>query len=295
MRNLSKWTLLAAGLFAVSCNKTLKVDPVSFDVTTASSTFKAGDTVTFLLKGDPNMITFYSGEPGSNYDYRERTTATGKPLLQFLSYSQYGTQDSALQLLVSTDFDATYDSANVYKAHWTDVTNQATLSTGDDSTASGAIDLSSLTSAGKPFYFAFKFTGDSGSTQKTWTITNFQVNLLQDGGYASPVTGMSNAGWKAVNIKNSKAAWSISATQVKIAGGNASALPNEDWLIAGPIDAFSVMPDKGVAIKDITTSLSQYQYVYSRAGTFKPVFVAVNATADGEKSVEKQLNISVNP
>lgn len=292
MRNL--YILVASAVLFVlaSCNKTLKVDSVSLDVTTASTSYNAGDTVNFMFKGQPDMITFYSGEPGHNYLYRDRTTAEGKVQVQFTSDAQYGTQDSTLQLLVSTDFNGNYDSADIYKATWTDVTNQAALSTGSD-TASGIIDLSADTAANKPIYFAFKYTGDTGSTQKTWTITNFQMNLLLADSSITSIANMANAGWNAVNIKNSAAVWSISSSQLRIAGGNASAAANEDWVITSPLITDQVLPDVGIAIKNITALLPGYSYVYAKPGSYNAVFVATSATADGVKSLVKTVDLTI--
>ena len=275
-----------------SCNKRLKVDSVSLGVTTASTSYNAGDSVNFMFNGQPDMITFYSGEPGHNYLYRDRTAAAGKVQMQFTSYAQYGTQDSTLQLLVSTDFNGSYDSADIYKATWTDVTGQATLSTGTDTT-SGIIDLSADTAANKPIYFAFKYTGDSLSTQKTWTITNFQINLLLADSSVTSIATIANAGWKAVNIENSAAVWSITSSQVKIAGGNASAAANEDWLITSALNTSNVLPDHGVAIKNITQYLPGYSYIYKKPGSYNATFVATSATADGVKTLIKNVALTI--
>ena len=295
MRNLYILAATSVLFVLASCNKTLKIDPVSFEVTTALTSYKVGDTVNFMFKGQPDMITFYSGEPGHNYENRDRTIAKGAPQMQFTSYSQYGTQQNTLLLLVSTDFDGIYDSADIYKATWTDITNKATLSTGGPDEPSGIIDLSPYVSDNKPIYVAYKYTGESSSTQKTWTIKDFQINLLQDDGSESSIADIVSAGWKAVNIKNAQKVWSISASQLKIAGGGGGTDDNEDWLITSPLNTNKVLPDVGVAIKDITMAMPGYSYVYTNAGSFKPVFVAVNATADGVKSTEKQLSITVAP
>ncbi len=55
---------------AVACEKELTPEPVSFNVTATDHDYQVGDTITFLISGNPDMITFYSGEPGANYDLR---------------------------------------------------------------------------------------------------------------------------------------------------------------------------------------------------------------------------------
>ena len=56
-----------------SCEKELEPKPISFDVTTAGKTYHAGDTVFFTLSGNPDIITFYSGQPGTDYAFKDRT------------------------------------------------------------------------------------------------------------------------------------------------------------------------------------------------------------------------------
>lgn len=293
MRNVYILVATAALFLLASCNKTLKVDPVSLEVSTASASYNAGDTVNFMFKGQPDIITFYSGEPGNNYENRDRTIAKGAPQMQFTSYAQYGTQDSTLQLLVSTDFNGNYDSADIYKATWTDITDKATLSTGSPDDSSGIVDLLAYTAGNKPIYIAFKYTGDSSSTQRTWTIQDFQINLLQDDGSISAVADMVSAGWTAVNIKNAQKVWSISASQLKIAGGGKGTDNNEDWLITSALNTNKVLPDVGVVIKNITIALPDYTHIYSKPGSYKAVFIATNATADGEKTAVKTVPLTI--
>ena len=70
MRILSFITILAAAAVLVSCEKDLSPKPLSFNVTTANNTYHAGDTVKFIFSGNPDAITFYSGEPGANYEFK---------------------------------------------------------------------------------------------------------------------------------------------------------------------------------------------------------------------------------
>ena len=72
MRILSFITILAVSAMLMSCEKDLTPEPLSFNVTTASSTYHAGDTVRFIFSGNPDIITFYSGEPGTNYEFKDK-------------------------------------------------------------------------------------------------------------------------------------------------------------------------------------------------------------------------------
>ncbi len=276
-----------------SCSKNLSIKPLSFEVTTASKTYKVGDTVHFNFTGNAGFISFYSGENGHNYDYRERTTIDGVPQLQFTSYAQFGTQLNTLQLMVSNDFSGTYDVTNVGQATWTDVTSRATLSTGANNTPSGIVDLSDFLAKKKPIFFAFKYTGATGSTQKTWTINNLTLDLLKPDNTTLPITDIASAGWKQVSIQNPAVVWTFNATQVRIAGGNAAADDNEDWAITKLLYLNNVAPDVAVPIKNITQIVNSYDYVFTQPGTYKVVFLAANATADEQASTTKEINLTI--
>ncbi len=276
-----------------SCSKELTIKPLDFSVTADKSTYKVGDTVHFSFTGNPDIISVYSGEDGNNYDYRERTTVDGKPQLQFNTYAQYGTQVNTLQLLVSTNFSGIYSPTDVNAATWKDLTDRATLSTGANNVPSGIVDLSDILAQKKPVYLAFKYVGATGSTQKTWTITNFVLNLLKPNNSVVPVTDIAAAGWSQVDIKNPAAKWSISATQLRIAGGGSTADDNEDWVITKLLYLNSTSPDVSVPVKNITQKVNSFDYVFTKPGTYKVVFLAANATADKQETTTKEIDLTV--
>jgi hypothetical protein len=285
--------IIAVSAVLAGCEKDLKPDPIAFNATTTNSDYQVGDTVDFSLSGNPDMITFYSGEAGANYDYRERTSAEGTPQMQFTSYAQYGTQTNTLALLVSSDFTGEYTEEGISKATWTDITSEATLSTGADNTPSGIIDLSRFNTGDKPVFVAFKYTGATGSTQRTWTIKNFGIDLSMQDGSVSSIANLVSAEWKAVNVKNPVKGWVISASQLQMAGGTADMEDNEDWLITTRLYLSKVSPDRGVPIKDISQRLDHFYYIYSKPGTYKAVFAAFNAIGDKQKSTLKEVDITV--
>jgi len=190
--------IFTALLFAaMACNKQTEVKPVSFDVNstklngTPSTSFSSNDTVNFAFTGNPDIITFYSGETGKRYDYKDRISAKGIPQLQFSTILANGTQASSLALMVSTDFkgiatntilgiltrDTATTNANIAAATWTDITSRATFSTGGTTAvASGTIDLSDFANQGKPIYIAFKYVATAGTIQNKWTISALSLN-----------------------------------------------------------------------------------------------------------------------
>lgn len=284
---------VAALVAFASCSKTLSIDLISFEVTTSSTTYKVGDTVHFIFSGNADNISFYSGEPGTNYANRSRVTLPGLSQLQFTSFNQYGAQKNTLQLLVSNNFNGLYDSADLYKATWIDITSRATLSTGVTGTPSGVVDLSDFAAKNTPVNIAFKYVAVTGSIQPTWTVQSFNLNLLQSDNTVLPVATIANAGWKQVSVLNPSAVWAITATQLSIAGGNTAAASNEDWAISSLLYLNKVAPDVAVPIKNITQKVNSFNYVFTKAGTYKVFFLAANATADKQQSITKEIDLTI--
>ena len=293
MKRVSFLIVVAASVVFASCSKKLSINPLSFNVTTTSTNYKVGDTVRFLFSGNADNISFYSGEPGTNYANRNRVTLPGLSQLQFTSYFQNTTQQNTLKLLVSNNFNGVYDSANIYMATWTDITSRATFSTGVTGTPSGIVDLSDFAAKNMPVNIAFKYVATTGSTQPTWTIQSFNLNLLQPDNTVLPVATIANAGWKQVNVLNKAVAWAITATQLSIAGGNATSASNEDWAITAPLYLNKVAPDVAVPIKNITQVLNSYNYVFSQPGVYKVFFLASNATVDEQQSTTKEIDLTI--
>jgi hypothetical protein len=282
-------------VFGVACNKKT-VDATGFTVTADKETYATTDTVKFSFTGNPGFLTFYSGEPYHKYEYSERVTATGVPQLQFTTQMTTGSQANTLKLMVSTNFSGVYDSTNIYQATWTDITNKVILATNNTATASGVIDLTPFITGDQPVYLAFKFTGAAGSAQRTWTIKSIALsNVLADNTtYALLAMTESTAGFKSVPMKAPAVAWAISTSQLQIKGGTTTASPEaEGWVVSKPLNLSKVTPDLGVPLKNMTTALPAYTYMYATPGSYKASFVAANITRYDEKSDVQEVAVTV--
>jgi hypothetical protein len=282
-------------IFGAACNKKT-VDETGFSVTTDKEKYATTDTVRFSFGGNPSYLTFYSGEPYHKYEYSERVSATGIPQFQFISnMSTGGTQTNTLRLLVSTNFSGVYDSTNIYQATWTDITGKAALAITNKDTSSGVIDLSAYIS-NQPVYLAFKYTGAAGSAQRTWTIKSVALaNVLTDKtSYSLLNISESTAGFRSVTMKAPAAAWTVSTTQLVIKGGTNTSSPEaEGWIVSKPLVLNKVTPDTGTPLKNMTTFLPTYNYIYGSAGSYKATFVAANISRYGEKGSVVEVPITV--
>lgn len=194
-----------------SCENNDEITTPDFEVTTEKVSYKVGDTIQFNFTGKADVLTFYSGELGSNYEAKDRYTAEGIVKLAFESAMQQGpippaVSLDAMSLLISTDL-AGYDAENIAKATWTDITSRntkwpTTLTT--TYTSSDAIDISDFSSANK-INIAFKYVGkpNPAFAQRKWQIKNLTLNnTLADGTVTPLFSTFTNVGWVQVSIKN---------------------------------------------------------------------------------------------
>lgn len=314
------------------CSKEIAVKQLDFDVTVAktngavSNTYTTADSLNFVFKGNPDVITFYSGEINRQYINKDRTSADGTPVLKFTSLRATGTQANSLALMISSDFkgialkpgttvrDTATTNANIASAQWSDLTSQATLSTGA-ATVSGDINLSSFANQGKPVYIAFKYVATAGTIQNKWTITLLTLtNKLADesiytlGNLGAPNTEIKNYGaityspgwWVSYdeNKNANKYPWVFTAgTSLVITGAataGAATAPAESWAIMGPINLKKVSPDIGVGLKSISAKLENYPYKYPSVTQSEPTFVASNNVVGSSAIVVKPLSIKIN-
>ncbi len=304
-------------LLITSCQEK-NVDSPDFNVTSSSFTYNVGDSASFDFSGNPNFITFYSGEFGYRYEYRNRISATGKPLLKFTSALGAGSQESSLHLMVSKNFtgivigDTVATAVNIAAATWTDITDRATLAKNATALSSGSIDLSDFASDGKPMFIAFKYVASSGSIQNKWTITGLTVtnNLPDSSVYtianlvasstaiATNYAGVNtfSPGWFAFPTINTLNWVIVDGSSMVITGAATAAAATtnaEAWAIMGSLDLQKVTPDVGIAVKSINAVVNSYGYTYSKAGTYTATFVGTNETAKDSKESIKQFTIVV--
>lgn len=276
------------------------VETPSFNVTVDSATYGVGKPVTFHFSGTADVITFFSGAPGSEYKYKDRTTVDGTPQMQFTSYRQFGaaaaTADTTLKLMVSTNFRNVFDLENLKAATWTDISDRAQFSTGADNTPSGVITLADFNKKDSPVYLAFKYHDfKSAVSQRTWTIKNILVqNKLPDSSLATVATS-ATINWGALDVLNNTKVWSFSTTQIQMAGGAIGTDDNEDWIISQPLYFGRIARAVGISIRSNPTAvLNDYTFAgFSSSGTYTVSFEAINASKWDNRQLLKELTITV--
>jgi Domain of unknown function (DUF5017) len=279
-----------------SCKKEGEVNLDEFQVTMTKAPVIAGDTAFFEIQGNPDVISFYSGERGRNYDNRNRLTSESSiPVLNFTSFAQNlsAQHPNSLALLISSDYKG--DTTAINTANWTDITSRAVLSTGVTGTVSGNINLTDFRQFDS-VSIAFRYRANNSATaiQPTWTIQSFNItNTSLPDSVVHSLRTIAIAGWQVADISNPDIRWAPAATQLKITGGLVNSNNNDDWAVS-KVSLKSVNPDLGVPIKNISERLNKYFYRFTKAGTYKVTFLAAGKRYNSEGNVIKQFDITVN-
>lgn len=303
--------LFFMGIFLFSCEKRI-IESTQFDVQTDSISYKKGQPVIFNFKGNAHNIVFWSGEKGHIFANRNRTIEQGVlQTVQFTSLAGAGTQNSNLAVMVSSDFSGTYDTTNIVKATWTDITSRAVLSStatsgAGTSISSGAVNITDLGNVNnKPVYFAFHYISQFNTLiPRQWTISAFTVvNTLADGTANTVVANLANAGFQGINVRDLTHQWAftpniLNPTSMTIVPAGAGAPINDDWAISVPVKLNTVsLADYGVPVISITTLSppTSYSYLFTVAGTYKVTFYAFNEDLNDTIGIVKELTITIRP
>jgi plastocyanin len=296
------------GLFFIGCSEK-DIEAPDFEVSASETTYKPGDTVRFNLSGTPDNITFYSGEPGMEYDKRDFFSSDeGALTLQFNSQTRAGaTLPRNITVLASTDFSGDYNEQAVKAATWSDITGRAKMPSNTASNAdvvSGEINLDDLKVKDKPMYLAFRYLSENaaGTAQRYWNIGRTSlVNKVPGNGDFNIISTVEPGMFQVVEFQGADNKWTIStATAAQhrlIHTANAiNTQPDDDWIISRGFQVFQTQGHKknAVNVKSIAVSTPEtFSWIYSAPGTYKATFIALNSNRDIQKEVIKEVWVTV--
>jgi len=305
--------IVLVALSIISCKKD-NIETPNFKASVEKSTYKVGDTVVFHLEGNPDFISFYSGEFGNDYAYiGGRSLDIESFSLAFQTRVRNGNQPNQFSVHLSSDFNGKFDIESVRAGNFKDITNLVTLSTENTVYVnSGKVDLTPLvTDKTKPLYIGFRYitkpqTAASGpnGTQRNWDVRDLTLKTLTDVGETTAIDQL-NAGWTIVEsgavLEPGRNSINVNSGLVTLRG-NATApgklVETEAWAISKAVDLNTIIlgPDKSIPIKSISETLVPlYKYVYTKPGVYKVVFVNSNTRIDGKKELLKELEITIEP
>lgn len=321
MKTINKYMLLAVVLLTslTACREQFEdVDAVSFDVTTESVVCKVGQPVQFLFQGNPDMITFYSGEMGNEYAYKNQDRiAPSRMGYQFTTQVKAGVgakpNPSAIPLSYSTDFSGEYTMEAVQAATWIDISDRFAWAsdhrTPYPTVFSELADITDLFPDEKtPVYFNYHFyckgMETDPSCRSQWLISSPCFYGITDT-KSVELYDIVDAGWKAVlneetyanDASHAKGITFINTSRLMFSSDYRPAGDREMWFVSGPIfkmDNVNSGPDFGLPIKGIANpAMASYSYAYSEPGEYTVTFVAANVNVYDRKERVVELKVKI--
>jgi hypothetical protein len=307
--NIKYYTLLLIMIVSGSCSKELEINPgiENFKVATTTLTYKVGEDVNFEFEGNPNLITFFSGEVFSDYAFKDGRIVESDGLdLSFTTANPTatGAQTNQLSVMASTDFNGNYnDFASVQQATWTDISSRFVYGTSATFVASGTKSITDLVVNGKPLYIAYRYTTKPQATfgvVRNWYVQGFSITSNTTVGTLT-LTDMNNIGFRIVdqNPETAPARSSVSLTRVTLFGNEFTAENDPQsihWAISKPIYTGKIDngPDRPLSIKaNADALLKKYTYNYTKKGVYQVYFVATNMNVYDRKNVVRKLEITI--
>jgi hypothetical protein len=314
MKKIIQYILSCTCLLLIgACSKDINLTPglEQFNVVSTSVKYKVGDTIKFNFEGNPDLISFYSGELYHQYDYKEgRKINLENLVFSFSSANPPITPPAAqpmqLSVFASTDFNGNYSSyESVKSATWTDISSQFKYGTSATYVASGAVNFSDLVVAGKPLYIGFKYTTrpiETNGAVRPWYINN--IKLVGNSEFGEHLIGdLITSDFRLIEQKpdvvttlSSLASSRITLLGYELKEANDPDPGTETWAISkgfNPVDLDNG-PDVPFIIKgNEDPKVKTFNYMYGAPGNYKVYFVGANINIDNSLKKIIEINITI--
>lgn len=276
-----------------------------FEASIDAANISINDSASFSIEGNPDIITFYSGQTGNNFDFRDRTFLTGGQLKMKFETRVVNQLADTLDVFISTNFSGVYDSVNVANATWNRITDKfvfpdATTPLGtfisSGSNPGDFTDISTNVIPGKPFYLAYRYDITKQSNIE-WSIAKLGMyNFFSNGNATSTVIDSStnNSGSFAPVSFGESTRWTKTTTYYKCINSTLSTIGASHWYISKPLNPDAITPDLPIVVKNITQSpLTKFKFKYSVPGTYKAVLIGSYKRQNYEKIFAKEFFITL--
>jgi len=289
-----------------SCEKEEAEDISTFSVQLASLTVKAGEPAEFFLTGDPAQLSFYSGEVGNAYDFKD-VPRIDKVKDMMFTFDTHNTPTEAVQvqLMFSTDFNGVYKYEDVSEATWHDLSTRfqwaAPAPWQTNWQSSGTVSLVDMLEEGRPFFIAYRYVAppvpEGPIPSRNWRTRSHALRVNTEYGHTVDLASYASMGWKLVKKDTLLTSSStVASTILLLAATSGHRLEYEEWGVSKSfqVDEIDMGVDRSIPIKGYADMpLQEFRHVYTEAGTYTATFVASAKTAYNDKQIVKQVDIKV--
>lgn len=270
--------------------------------------------VTFNFEEESDIISFYSGEEGAEFKYKDGKVARIESLdFSFMSRCGFGDQDplSQFSVVVSPDFNGTYDQENIHSATWIDITDRFDFTklsvTNANYNPSGIVSLQDLMDTYRSFHLAFRYITPNQYENgvyaairlQQWKLmsetnlfgqaeVNLDLGLVEIGNYRSGRNSISSS---TITLRGNHGNFSTTNEQ-EIEWLKAT---TEAWVISQKIEKeIDLGIDTSLPIKGVgDPKMFSFVHEYKEPGEYEVTFLAANANIHNYKKTYQTLKITI--
>lgn len=313
---------LALAVAGSSCDHDEIYEPLDFAVRLApTNTYRVGEPVVFNFEGNADYITFWSGDVGHEYRYRDRTTMPKSEFetcqLTFSLSRRSGSNTGDVQVYASDRFEglagdnAATDKATIEAieagnfADWTRLeVNEESKSGQWGTTTCNLLDVDGNgTALTDNFTLLIRWHPKDVTAQRNYYInTSLEVKFKNRESTSLSYTDLQFVNFNMANEMAGKE-YDTYSTGSKIGylqyGQNAgniilNAIESgtmcpyliDTWIFSTPMSLNLTSPDTGQSIKGVTDDVKSYSYTYDKPGTYTATFLVGTGNYQGESGIQ---------
>ena len=314
---MKKSIIIAAAMMAFCACEHDIVRVTDFNVTLdKDNTYKVGEPVRFNFEGEVDNIIFYSGEVGSQYQYKDRYSVPAEDVLSAtinLDFqARYGVA-GALEIYVSNSFeglkgnDGVADRETIKSMVEGGMQGWTKLEYNEGASEKWTEQTFDLSDYSENFCIAFHWCPPKfDQNQRTYWING---ELCLELAEAAP-TSMDISEFNFTTVMMNE---EIENPYNKNAGNGSIILNNpntgalifqgvsanvltyclDGWAISKPTPLNRVANDKATVIKNMQNYMTSYEYTWKKPGTYNVTFIGSNSNILQETQQQKDLTVII--
>lgn len=310
--NMKKFLMivLAAALLCSCEDSFYTVNSLSdFQVTTEKKVYKVGERVEFNLASDADFIVFFSGEEGSDYEYKEKDRLYPDEMLLSFSTATYpdnGTNPESGRFLWSNDFPGVYEEEWIRMSTWHDITDRIVYPKLSPTNYilydTDNMEIADLFEdrPDAPIYFCWAFETKANSIRNRFRIDNWSIHGRNTGMefYSFAQSDFHMIEGVGFDVQSSSTYYPrVTDKYIVWDGASNSTVYKDGWAISGPIymtENLNAGKDSGVTIKTIGDPIKKvHNHYYTKPGTYVVAFEAKNVNAKNSAVAVARTTITI--